>query len=113
MVVVEPDGLHFLQMSAAQSHHCVVVVVWTVEPACERIYTETTSDCRRHVNWSFARDTTSKCGCRHPAQCRASTGSGRDPAQQLLLLHGTLDRKFTSDKFLHVVGNVFDSSYEM
>jgi hypothetical protein len=26
VVVVEPDGLHFLQMSVTQSHHCVVVV---------------------------------------------------------------------------------------
>ena len=26
VVVVEPDGLHFLQMSATQSHHWVVVV---------------------------------------------------------------------------------------
>ena len=76
VVVVEPDGLHFLQMSAAQSHHCVVVVVLTVEPACVRIYTATTSDCRRHVNCCVARDTTSKCGCRHPVQCRTSTGSG-------------------------------------
>ena len=26
VVVVGPDGLHFLQMSATLSHHCVVVV---------------------------------------------------------------------------------------
>jgi hypothetical protein len=26
VVVVEPDGLHFLQMSATLSHHCVAVV---------------------------------------------------------------------------------------